>query len=90
MPKTRAIRPLRGHPPPIDLLETAPPTEAVAGRRHETRYICPACAEHLIYRERRCASCNEESPVYNLPVFWYWFYAILSFGIACIAYLMAT
>lgn len=63
-----------------------PHNEPTANRRGESRYRCPACGEHLLYRETRCASCNEESPVYNFPVFWRWLYAGLLFGSALVAY----
>lgn len=90
MSNMHAPRSARGNPPPIALADTAAPFEAGPGRRRKARYICPACGEHLIYRERRCASCNEESPVYNLPVFWRWFYTILLLGVGFAAYQIVT
>lgn len=67
-----------------------PHTERTSNRLGETRYRCPACGEFLLYRETRCTACDEESPVYNLPMFWRWLYAGLLFGGAFIAYQIVT
>lgn len=83
-------RPVRDNPPPAAPPASAPSRKRGPDNRRDTRYRCPACGEFLIYKERRCASCNEESPVYNRPAFWRWFYAILLSGIAVVAYQMLS